>query len=105
MESKAGFSAVGQRYLVDANMEGMTGPLRSLGINARGVSELGVPAGAKDAAIRSLADSVGAKVLTRDVGHDIGGGFGKSGVTIPSRITRPEEVKRYIVIYESENKK
>jgi hypothetical protein len=69
--------------------------LRDAGYDARSVQEIGIP-GASDAQINQLAGQVGGRVLTRDVGHDLEGGFGSNGIVIDSRIKSVDSVLRLL---------
>lgn len=58
-----------------------------------GVSEVGLR-GASDPQLSQLADQVGARVLTRDVSHDLSDGFGANGIVIDSRVRSLDTVLR-----------
>lgn len=59
--------------------------LRAAGYDAQSVTEMGLN-GAGDQQLNQLADQVGAKVLTRVVGHQIEGWFGSNAIQVDSRI-------------------
>ena len=61
------------------------GALRDSGYDAVSVEEMKL-LGANDAALMQLAQQVGANVLTRDVGHQIDGGFSSLTVQVDRRI-------------------
>ena len=73
LAERAGFSRSGAKIIVDENLpSSWAAALRKAGYDARSVSEMGLR-GATDPQLGQLADQVGARVLTRDVGHDIAG--------------------------------
>jgi hypothetical protein len=91
----AGFNGNGRPIIVDSSMTGrglrpedIAKALRDQGYNARTVNEVfGQDPG--DAAIRSLANTLDARVLTRDIGRDVltGGGLGQRAVVVDSRLS------------------
>lgn len=95
IDAKAGFKTDGQRIIVDENFAGRAPELRELGVNARGVDELGMR-GADDATINSVAETLGAKVLTSDKGSDIAGGFGQNAIRVDDRVKNAESLKRIL---------
>ncbi|PSL53281.1 hypothetical protein B0I31_10971 [Saccharothrix carnea] len=93
---KAGFSGKGQRLIVDENMSpSIAGFLRDHGYDARSVSEMGLR-GTKDDKLMQLAEQLGAKVVTRDRGRQMDGGFGTLAIQIDRRVSSPEEILRII---------
>lgn len=96
LAERAGFTGTGTRIIVDENLPGSWAEvLRKAGYDARSVSEMGLR-GASDSQVGQLADQVGARVLTRDVGHDIGGGFGSKGIVIDSRVQSIDTILRML---------
>lgn len=88
------------KVIVDASMESkaLVEALRKAGYDAVTVTDLfGTSARVGDDAIRVAADSVGAKVLTRDRGRNMldGGGF-PNGIVVPNRIQSPSEIIRFV---------
>lgn len=87
LAKKAGFTGNGQRIIVDENMTPkFAAQLRDAGYDARSVSEMGL-SGTKDPELMQFAGQVGARVLTRDRGRQMDGGFGSRAVQIDRRIT------------------
>lgn len=92
---RAGFSGTGSRVIVDENLpSAWAAGLRAAGYDARSISEMGI-SGSTDAQIGQLAQQIGARVITRDVGHDIGGGF-PGGVIVDSRIRQLDSLLRIL---------
>jgi hypothetical protein len=86
LAQRAGFSGSGTRLIVDENLpSAWASGLRAAGYDAQSVAEMGLN-GASDQELNQLAEQVGAKVLTRDVGHQIEGGFGANAIQVDSRI-------------------
>ncbi len=82
--------------IVDENLpSAWAGGLRDAGYDARSVAEMGLN-GASDQQLSQLADQVGARVLTRDVGHQIEGGFGSNAIQVDSRIRSLETALRLL---------
>ncbi|MFE8973758.1 DUF5615 family PIN-like protein [Streptomyces cyaneofuscatus] len=93
---KAGFTGNGQRIIVDENMSPkFAAQLRNAGYDARSVSEMGL-SGAKDPQLMQFAEQVGARVLTRDRGRQMDGGFGSRAVQIDRRITSIDGILRVL---------
>ncbi|NRQ38596.1 DUF5615 family PIN-like protein [Nonomuraea sp. NN258] len=96
LAKKAGFSGVGVRLLVDENLSpGLAAFLRKQGFDARSVQELGLK-GAKDPELAQLAEQLGAKVVTRDRGRQMDGGFGRNAIQINSKISSFAAILRII---------
>ena len=94
LAKRAGFSGTGSRLIVDENLpSAWASGLRDAGYDARSVAEMGLR-GASDQQLNQLADQLGARVLTRDVGHDLFGGFGSNSIILDSRIRSLETVLR-----------
>lgn len=73
--------------ILDENLagRGVAEALRAQGYNVRSTVEIfGV--GAKDPAIRSLAEAVGARVVTADRGRQFGQGFGELAIQVPGQV-------------------
>ena len=86
LAQQAGFSGRGPRVLVDENLPPAWAPgLREAGYDARSVTEMALR-GTPDSQLNQLANQLGARVLTRDVGHDLAGGFGSNSIIVDSRI-------------------
>lgn len=93
---KAGFSGSGPRLLVDENIgQSVAGGLRNAGYDARSVAEMGLR-GAPDSQLGTLADQVGARVLTRDIGRNPGGGFGPNGIVLDDRVRSLDSILRIL---------
>lgn len=96
LAQQAGFGGSGPRIIVDENLPSSWAQgLRSAGYDARSIAEMEIQ-GASDVQINQLAEQVGARVLTRDVGHQLDGGFGSSAITIDSRVRSLDSVLRLI---------
>ncbi|MET9246178.1 DUF5615 family PIN-like protein [Nonomuraea sp. NPDC003709] len=96
LAKKAGFSGVGERLLVDENLSpGLAAFLRKQGFDARSVQEMGLK-GAKDPELARLAEQLGAKVVTRDRGRQMDGGFGRNAIQINSKISSFAAILRII---------
>ncbi len=92
---KAGFSNNGIPIILDRNLEakGFADALRAKGFNVRSITEIfGKDPG--DVNIDKLAKMIGAKVLTRDRGRQLDGGFGNSAIQVDSRIRSIEGLTR-----------
>jgi hypothetical protein len=84
---KAGFSDRGVPVILDENLagRGVVEALRGQGFNVRSVEEI-FGLGTKDPVIREFAESVGARVLTADRGHQVGEGFGQAAIQVNGRV-------------------
>jgi hypothetical protein len=84
---QAGFSTRGAPLILDENLagRGVADALRAQGYNVRSTIEI-FGAGAKDPAIRSLAETIGARVITADRGRQIGQGFGDLAIQVPGQV-------------------
>ncbi len=97
LRKKAGFSDSGTPIILDTNLEakGLVDILRVNGFNVRSVSEIfGKDVG--DSAINQLANKIGAKVLTRDRGRQIGQGFGNNAIQVDSRVRNFDDILRIL---------
>ena len=99
MGAMAGFSGTGQRMIVDnslgMNPQAVAGALNDAGFDARTVNQMfGSDPG--DAAINTVADGVGAMVVTSDRGRDAMGGFGSNAITVPNRLQDPQSAVRIV---------
>ena len=97
LRQKAGFSDKGKPIILDSNLEtkGLADALRSQGFNVRSVSEIfGKDVG--DPAINRLANQLGARVLTRDRGRQIGEGFGSNAINVNSRVRGTDGISRIL---------
>lgn len=73
----------------------MAEALRAKGFNVRSVSEIfGKDVG--DQNINSLANSIGARVLTRDRGRQIGEGFGNNAIQVDSRVRGVDGIANFL---------
>ncbi|MFB8085071.1 DUF5615 family PIN-like protein [Streptomyces sp. NPDC055992] len=96
LAKRAGFTGEGQRIIVDENMSPkFAGQLRDAGYDARSVSEMGL-LGTKDPELLQFAQQVNARVLTRDRGRQMDGGFGSRAVNIDRRITSIDGILRIL---------
>jgi hypothetical protein len=96
LAQQAGFGGSGPRIIVDENLPSSWAQgLRGAGYDARSIAEMEIQ-GAADVQINQLAEQVGARVLTRDVGHQLDGGFGPNAITIDSRVRSLDSVLRLI---------
>ena len=96
LAQRLGFSGSGPRIIVDENLpSSWAAGLREAGYDARSVSEMNLR-GATDAQLNQFAGQVNARVLTRDVGHDVAGGFGGNGVVLDSRVTSLQTALRIL---------
>jgi hypothetical protein len=96
LAQQAGFGGSGPKIIVDENLpSSWARGLRSAGYDARSIAEMEIQ-GASDVQINRLAEQVGARVLTRDVGHQLDGGFGSNAITIDSRVRSLDSVLRLI---------
>jgi len=96
LAQRAGFAGSGSRLIVDENLpSAWASGLRAAGYDARSVAEMGLK-GSSDQQLGQLADQVGADVLTRDVGHQIEGGFGSKAIQVDSRVRSLETVLRLL---------
>ena len=96
LAKKAGFSGNGQRVIVDENMSSkLAGQLREAGYDARSVSEMGI-SGVKDPKLMTLAEQLGARVLTRDRGLQLDGGFGGRAIQIDRRVSSIDGILRIL---------
>jgi len=87
LAKKAGFEGGGQRYILDENLSPrLAEQLRDRGFNVRGVGEMGLN-GTKDPQLNQLAQQLDARVITRDRGRQLDGGFGDLAVNIDRRVT------------------
>ncbi|MEV3978562.1 DUF5615 family PIN-like protein [Nonomuraea sp. NPDC049758] len=69
--------------------------LRAQGSDVRSVTEMGLK-GASDAKLAQLAEQLGAKVVTRDRGRQMDGGFGRNAIQINSKIKSFAAILRII---------
>ncbi|MFB8395187.1 DUF5615 family PIN-like protein [Streptomyces yangpuensis] len=93
---EAGFTGNGQRIIVDENMSPkFAAQLRDAGYDARSVSEMGLN-GTKDPELMRFAEQVDARVLTRDRGRQMDGGFGSRAIQIDRRITSIDGILRVL---------
>lgn len=96
LAKKAGFSGNGQRYILDENLPtSLAQPLRQRGFNVRSVKEMGL-AGTKDDKLNTLAEQLGARVITRDRGRQMDGGFGKLAINIDRRVSTADGIARIV---------
>ena len=94
---KAGFSDSGTPIILDTNLQakGLADALRAKGFNVRSVSEIfGKDVG--DSGINKLANTLGARVLTRDRGRQIGEGFGSNAIQVDSRVRSVDDIARIL---------
>lgn len=98
MRQRAGFSAEGRPIILDENLsaKGMAEALRALGHNVRTVREIFGRGGILDSKILELAKALNAKVLTRDVGRQLDGGFFDRAIQVDSRVRSSEGVARIL---------
>jgi len=99
--NKAGFTGRGIPLIIDSNIETpeLVRFLNSKGFEARTITQIFTSGDKlKDPSIYSVAQALGYRVLTMDRGRDIGGGFGKLGIVIPSKLklSNDEAILRYI---------
>ncbi|MGW2116114.1 DUF5615 family PIN-like protein [Streptomyces zhihengii] len=96
LAKKAGFTGNGQRIIVDENMSPrFAAQLRDAGYDARSVQEMGLR-GTQDPELMRFAEQVGARVLTRDRGRQMDGGFSSRAVQIDRRITSIDGILRVL---------
>nr|WP_255293198.1 DUF5615 family PIN-like protein [Streptomyces niveus] len=96
LAKKAGFTGNGQRIIVDENMTPkFAAQLRDAGYDARSVSEMGM-SGTKDPELMRFAQQVNARVLTRDRGRQMDGGFGSRAVQVDRRVTSIDGILRIL---------
>lgn len=96
LAGKAGFTGSGPRYILDENMSPrIAEQLRGLGFNVRSVPEMGL-SGTKDPELKQLAELLGARVITRDRGRQIDGGFGGLAVNVDRRVTTADGIARLL---------
>ncbi|MFJ3309638.1 DUF5615 family PIN-like protein [Streptomyces sp. NPDC086549] len=96
LAKKAGFTGNGQRIIVDENMSlKFAEQLRAAGYDARSVSEMGL-SGTKDPQLMQFAENVNARVLTRDRGRQMDGGFGSRAIPIDRRVTSIDGILRIL---------
>ena len=96
LQKKAGFSDSGIPVILDSNLEtkGLDA-LRAKGFNVQSVSEIfGKDVG--DPGINDLAETLGARVLTRDRGRQIGEGFGRNTIQVGRRIKSADQIARVL---------
>jgi hypothetical protein len=95
---KAGFAAEGRAIILDVNLEarGMADALRAQGYNVRTVHEIFGQGKIADEKILELAKTIDARVLTRDVGRQLDGGFFQRAINVDSRVRTPEGVGRIL---------
>ena len=96
---KAGFTDDGIPIIIDnsigTNPTKLAAALRSRGINARSVGEIfGKDPG--DSAIKSLADTLGGRVIASDRGRDLAGGFGKATIKAPQQLKSVDSFLRLL---------
>jgi RHS repeat-associated protein len=98
LRQKAGFSAEGQAIILDENLaaRGMADALRAQGHNVRSVQEIYGRGGITDPKILELARSINARVLTRDVGRQLEGGFFERAIKVDYRVRTAEGVGRIL---------
>jgi hypothetical protein len=96
LAQQGGFSGNGVKIIIDENLpQGWAQELRAAGYDARSISELEMM-GASDVEINQLATQLGAKVVTRDRGRQMDGGFGSNAIVIDGRVSSIESVKRIL---------
>ncbi|MFS8105242.1 DUF5615 family PIN-like protein, partial [Lentzea alba] len=96
LAKSAGFSGAGQRYILDENLSSkLAGQLRDKGYNVRSVTEMGL-AGTKDPQLLQLADQMGARVITRDRGRQLDGGFGTRAVIVHPKASSADTIARLL---------
>jgi hypothetical protein len=96
---KAGFKDRGIPIILDSNMESkaLATHLRNKGHNVRTITEIfGKDPG--DMQINMLASKIGAKVLTKDRGRQIDGGFGRNAIQVDGRIRDFNTIERILNI-------
>jgi len=93
-----GFSEIGKPIILDVNLQrpGLVEALRQKGFNIRSVGEIFGRTDLDDASINVLADRLGAKVLTRDRGREIDGGFWQNAIQVDSRLRSSDEIARFL---------
>ncbi|GHJ47115.1 hypothetical protein Cs7R123_44570 [Catellatospora sp. TT07R-123] len=97
LAKRAGFTGGGQRYILDENLSpALAELLRAKGINVRGVKEMGL-GGTKDPQLLQLAEQLGAKIITRDRGRQMDGGFGDLSVNVDRRVTTVDGILRILL--------
>ncbi|WP_223807098.1 RHS repeat-associated core domain-containing protein [Montanilutibacter psychrotolerans] len=97
IRQKAGFGD-GQAVILDENLaaRGMAEALRSQGFNLRSVQEIFGRGNVLDPRILELARRIDARVLTRDVGRQLDGGFHERAIIVDYRVRSPEQVGRVL---------
>ena len=105
LASKAGFTGRGIPLILDAHLESkhlaeLIQLLKENGFEARSVTQIfGTSDKLKDPEIRSVAEALGIHVVTKDVGRQAGGGFGKLAIVLPGSLSGNDiqSILRYIL--------
>lgn len=98
---RAGFSGKGIPILIDENLQGIRGSseliqsLKSKGYDIRTVGEV-LGNGTTNEDILKFAQSAGVRVLTRDRGRQLDGGFGNLAIQVDSRVKSTDGMARII---------
>ena len=98
VRQRAGFSNSGQAIILDENLtaRGMVESLRAQGVNARSVQEIFGRGGIPDSTIYDLSRMINARVLTRDVGRQLDGGFFDRAIVVDRRVRTPDGIMRIL---------
>lgn len=98
LRHKSGFSSQGTPVILDVSLSSkeMASALRAQGYNVRSVQEIFGRTDLPDDKILELARSIGARVLARDRGHDMDGGFFEAAIVVDQRVKSPETVGRIL---------
>ncbi len=98
IQQKAGFNQSGVPIILDVNLsaKGMADALRNQGYNVRTVQEIFGTGRTPDAHILELARAIDGRVLTRDVGRQLDGGFFEKSIVVDSRVRTSAGVSRIL---------
>ena len=94
LRKMAGFADEGVPIILDSNFErkGFAKLLRSKGFNVRSVSEIFGKDPGSDVPINKLISILGGKVLTRDRGRQLDGGFFENAIRVDDRIQDTDNI-------------
>jgi hypothetical protein len=95
----AGFSERGIPIIIDESIHrfaDVATALRNRGYNARTIPEIYGTRGLRDPVIYDLAESIDARVLSVDRGHDMAGGFFRRTIRVDGRVRQTDSVVRIV---------
>ncbi|MFU8806735.1 MAG: DUF5615 family PIN-like protein [Bradymonadaceae bacterium] len=98
VRQQAGFERSGTPVIVDENISpSVAVALRERGYNVRHHYEItGGQIGIPDPPIDNLARILNARVLTRDRGSQLNGGFDSRAIQVDSRVSSPDAIERLL---------